>query len=243
MSQHLSSWVVASPSAYQFLCDCVERQPDIALKELLQTELREALDAETKLQTIARSLQRAGYTMKTVTRHALERNELDRAEFRTLINTHYSPEQLVFADESHFNRLTLRRPYAWSILRSHTLTKSRPPTPDVSPDSLAATCNTRLDTRSSIQFFFCIPYHNMICWALPHGSVFWIAVVHPHTCKFNLASKCICSLYNFLFYYYFITTNNLCEKKIGKVAGQPIQSQPYAVIGSRRAYRIGSSCM
>ncbi|KAH9010914.1 hypothetical protein EDB85DRAFT_1879122, partial [Lactarius pseudohatsudake] len=147
---------------------CVERQPNIALKEL-QTELHEALDAETSLQTIARSLQRAGYTMKTVTQHALERNELDRAEFRTLINTHYSPEQLVFADESHFSRLMLRRPYAWSILRSHTLTKSHPPTPDVSPDSLVATCNT----RSSIQFFFCIPYHNMICWALPHGSVFW----------------------------------------------------------------------
>lgn len=31
-----------------------------------------------------------------------------------LVNTHYRPEQLVFADESHFNRLTMRRPYAWS---------------------------------------------------------------------------------------------------------------------------------
>ncbi|KAH9028210.1 hypothetical protein EDB85DRAFT_2148068 [Lactarius pseudohatsudake] len=38
----------------EFLCDCVERQPDIALKEL-QTELHEALDAETLLQTIALS--------------------------------------------------------------------------------------------------------------------------------------------------------------------------------------------
>ncbi|KAH8984868.1 hypothetical protein EDB83DRAFT_2486590 [Lactarius deliciosus] len=47
----------------KFLCDCVERQPDIALKEL-QTELRGAFDAETSLQTIARTLQRAGYIMK-----------------------------------------------------------------------------------------------------------------------------------------------------------------------------------
>ena len=30
------------------------------------------------------------------------------------MRVHYRPEQLVFADESHFNRLTLRRPYAWS---------------------------------------------------------------------------------------------------------------------------------
>lgn len=31
-----------------------------------------------------------------------------------LVNTHYRPEQLVFADESHFNQLMMRRPYAWS---------------------------------------------------------------------------------------------------------------------------------
>ena len=30
------------------------------------------------------------------------------------IRNNFRPEQLVFADESHFNRLTLRRPYAWS---------------------------------------------------------------------------------------------------------------------------------
>ena len=45
----------------------------------------------------------------------MERNEQDRQEFKDLINNHFRPEQLVFADESHFNRLMLRRPYAWSI--------------------------------------------------------------------------------------------------------------------------------
>jgi transposase len=44
----------------------------------------------------------------------LERNKQDRAEFRNIVNTHYLPEQLVFADESHINRLTMRRPYVWS---------------------------------------------------------------------------------------------------------------------------------
>jgi len=86
----------------------------MALSEL-QAELREMYAIDISLQTIARSLQREGYTMKTVTRCALERNEQDREEFKTLIDTHFRPEQLVFADESHFNRLTLRRPYAWSI--------------------------------------------------------------------------------------------------------------------------------
>jgi hypothetical protein len=44
----------------------------------------------------------------------LERNEKDREDFKRNVSVHYRPEHLVFADESHFNRLTLRRPYAWS---------------------------------------------------------------------------------------------------------------------------------
>ena len=49
----------------QFLCDCIKWQPDMALVEL-QTELHEVFGLETSLQTVARTLQREGYTMKTV---------------------------------------------------------------------------------------------------------------------------------------------------------------------------------
>jgi hypothetical protein len=95
----------------------------------LQTELREVCTVVTSLQTISRSLQQEGYTMKTVCCHyfsqsmltffqlthpALEQNEHDHREFKALINMYFQPEQLVFADESHFNRLTLRRPHTWS---------------------------------------------------------------------------------------------------------------------------------
>ena len=103
----------------------------MALLEL-QTQLREVSNVVTSTQTIARSLHRVGYTMKTVrnilvqpdqisqpqpqiTHPALERNEEDREEFKAIMASEYYPEQLVFADESHFNRLTLRRPFAWSI--------------------------------------------------------------------------------------------------------------------------------
>ena len=44
----------------------------------------------------------------------MERNKEDREEFKRNVAVHYRPEQLVFADESHFNRLTLRRPHAWA---------------------------------------------------------------------------------------------------------------------------------
>ncbi|SRR6266404_4890515 len=54
-------------------------------------------------------------TISKITRPAFERNEQDRQEYKMLIDRHFRPEQLVFADESHFNRITLRRPYAWSL--------------------------------------------------------------------------------------------------------------------------------
>ena len=40
----------------QFLCDCINRQPDMALVEL-QTELHEVFGIETLMQTIAHTLQ------------------------------------------------------------------------------------------------------------------------------------------------------------------------------------------
>ena len=54
-------------------------------------------------------------TSSKVTHPTLERNEQDCQEYMALVATHFHPDQLVFADESHFNRLTLRRPYTWSI--------------------------------------------------------------------------------------------------------------------------------
>jgi transposase len=49
----------------QFLCDCVKRTPDMALAEL-KTELQEVCGVDVSISTIARTLQRQGFTMKTV---------------------------------------------------------------------------------------------------------------------------------------------------------------------------------
>ena len=48
-----------------FLCDCVKRQPDMTLVEL-QAELLDVCGVETSVPTVVRSLQREGFTMKTV---------------------------------------------------------------------------------------------------------------------------------------------------------------------------------
>jgi transposase len=49
----------------QFICDCVERAPDMVLAEL-QAELREVCGVDTSVTTVARTLQREGFTMKAV---------------------------------------------------------------------------------------------------------------------------------------------------------------------------------
>ena len=49
-----------------------------------------------------------------VTRPAIERDEVDRAVYKMLVGEHFQPYHFVFADETHFNRLSLRRPWAWA---------------------------------------------------------------------------------------------------------------------------------
>lgn len=97
-----------------FLRGCVERRVDISLAEL-KTELYEVCGVDASIQTVARSLQGIGYSMRTVTHATLARSQQERKEFRALVAADFRPEQLVFADQSYFHRLSLRRPYAWSM--------------------------------------------------------------------------------------------------------------------------------
>ena len=116
---------------FQFLKGCIERQPDMTLQEL-QEQLREVCNTITSTVTIARTLRRRGFTQKKVSsivnlgqqsfsspwlqisHTAVERSEVDRANYKMLVGEHFRPGHFVFADESHFNRLTLRRSYGWA---------------------------------------------------------------------------------------------------------------------------------
>ena len=66
------------------------------------------------MSTIWESLRCAGYSMKKVSISALEQNEDARCQFLLTVGSGFSAEQLVFVDESACNRITARRPYAWS---------------------------------------------------------------------------------------------------------------------------------
>lgn len=49
-----------------------------------------------------------------VTRTAIERNEDKRDQYQIFIAENFRPDQLVFVDESACNRITTKRPNAWS---------------------------------------------------------------------------------------------------------------------------------
>ncbi|KAF8325604.1 hypothetical protein F5887DRAFT_829027, partial [Amanita rubescens] len=80
-----------------FIEGCIERQPDIYLKEL-QDLLREVCHVDASPATISRTLHRRGFTKKKVTRLASERDEIDRVTYKMLIGEHFKPAQLVFVD-------------------------------------------------------------------------------------------------------------------------------------------------
>ena len=52
--------------------------------------------------------------MKKISISAVERNEEVRCEYLLTVGSGFSAEQLVFVDESACNRITTRRPFAWS---------------------------------------------------------------------------------------------------------------------------------
>ncbi|KAF8598999.1 hypothetical protein BDV93DRAFT_406239, partial [Ceratobasidium sp. AG-I] len=91
-----------------FLIGLVGHSPDLYLDEL-QTALRERRGIVVSLSTIWRSLQRCGYSMKKMSKRAAERSNQKRLEYFALIGGTYTPEQLVFVDESSFDRRTTYR--------------------------------------------------------------------------------------------------------------------------------------
>ena len=95
----------------------IQHTPDIQLSEL-QKLLKVQRGMSVSESTIWRSLHRAGYSMKTISISAVERNEDIRCQYLLKVGLDFTAKQLVFVDESACNRITTRRPYAWSPIGS-----------------------------------------------------------------------------------------------------------------------------
>lgn len=93
----------------------IQHTPDVQLSTLLQL-LKVQRGVSVDKSTIWRSLHRAGYSRKKVSISALEQNEETRCQYLLTVGLDFLAEQLVFVDESACNRVTARRPYAWSLV-------------------------------------------------------------------------------------------------------------------------------
>ncbi|KIL57687.1 hypothetical protein M378DRAFT_52852, partial [Amanita muscaria Koide BX008] len=87
--------------------------PDMYLDELREM-LTVASGVQVSVSTVWRALTRGGYTMKKMSRAAIERSADKRLEYIAKISE-YNANQLVFVDESSVDRRTSYRGYAWSI--------------------------------------------------------------------------------------------------------------------------------
>ena len=116
----------------QYVVECVSKTPDIYLEDL-QSQMTADLGVTVSRGLIWRTLKRNGLTMKKVnkinqfsspevndilfqaSRTAAEQSAHKRAEYVLRISDRYTKDQLVFADETSFNRHVAHRNYAWAL--------------------------------------------------------------------------------------------------------------------------------
>ncbi|KIL68989.1 hypothetical protein M378DRAFT_70483, partial [Amanita muscaria Koide BX008] len=96
-----------------FLFSTIRETPDFYLDELRDL-LAVNCGIRVSRTTIWRTLKAGGLTMKKLSRIALERSHEKQLEYITRIST-YTPEQLIFVDESSVDRQTTYRGKAWSV--------------------------------------------------------------------------------------------------------------------------------
>jgi len=94
------------------LIDLVSRRPTLYLDEIVYHILI-TWGLHVSEATVSRALARSEVSRKVTQRVAAQRNDVRRMEYYMNID-HYTPEQLVYVDESAANERTLDRKYGWA---------------------------------------------------------------------------------------------------------------------------------
>ena len=98
----------------KFITSLLKRHHTIYLDEI-QLELSEQRQISVSLPTLTRTLKRMGFTRKSVSANALERNDLLHAAFMNRVADEVpDPDMLMFVDESARNRRSSQRNTGWS---------------------------------------------------------------------------------------------------------------------------------
>jgi len=103
---------VLTPAQESFIVDYLHDRPSAYLSEV-QWVLQDEFEVIVELHTLSRAIRRQGWTRKTLKRHAAERSEHLRTRWLGRM-AEWSPEQVVFVDESVSNERTGWRKYGWS---------------------------------------------------------------------------------------------------------------------------------
>jgi hypothetical protein len=124
---------------------CISHSPDVYLDEI-RTRLEEACGVKVHESTVWRALKRRGFTLKKVsirvfmlvcisnlnrtanprwqiTKAAMERSDSKRFQYMYRIGLNYQPDQLVFVDESSFDRRATYRNNAYALKGQRALRK------------------------------------------------------------------------------------------------------------------------
>ncbi|GAW03714.1 related to Ant1 transposase-Aspergillus niger [Lentinula edodes] len=81
----------------------------------IRRELDERRGVLASTPTLWRILKFSGYTLKKITKVAIERDARKRAQFRLNYARLYRADQLIFVDESSFDRRTPYRRRGWAV--------------------------------------------------------------------------------------------------------------------------------
>jgi transposase len=124
----------------QYLNMCLQHSPDAYLDEL-QEQLQDLHGVSVDISTVWRALAKRGFTLKKVwhtqsysslaharnttkiTKTAMERNEATRLAYSYRMGLRYEPNQLVFVDESSFDRRASYRGFAYALKGQRALRK------------------------------------------------------------------------------------------------------------------------
>jgi transposase len=99
-------------SSLDIILHHISTNPPVSLSELVYL-LASEYSISVSISTLSKTLQNAGFTFKKLVKIARERKEEQVANFIHRIGQ-YSPEQLVFADESSKDEKTIQRSRGWS---------------------------------------------------------------------------------------------------------------------------------